>query len=546
MGRRFICSKVATWRRPLPVAAHHFSSTMACLRCSGRAMRAFVLLWSTAVVAHMEMSWPYALHSKFNPANDYTAIDYSMTSPLSADGSNFPCKGYQNDRPFVPVVTYVAGSTYNLTLAGTAMHGGGSCQISLSYDNGATFRVIKSIIGGCPLASTYDFTIPSFVPEGDALLSWSWQNHAGNREMYQNCAQITISPSASQRRKRQSFKTFESLPFIWKANLEGVNGCATTERNDPVYPNPGPDVVYDAGHSASSVATSGTCDWPAPYGMTYKDLGDSTLPPGSDSSPTSESDQIANEAPEYIDAPTTAPEPTQAAVTSEEPLGDSATETSLVVRSASITAAATLLDAPKKVVASDIRTVTVTADCETTITVTIPVGTPVRTMLTTTRTMPSSRQAGTGATSTPQPTYATQDANAFYLPCVPGTFLCTSRTTFLTCNYNDGTVASDETWVYLTSQERTVAAGMECLPMLAPHANSVPLQEQQGSTPVGQYRDDRYVAARPEGPCDVNGSLKCTDNGRLFSVCDTGGWISMGPVAYGTVCSDGMIIASTT
>lgn len=119
-----ICSKVASWRRPPSVVAHHFSSIMACLRCSGRAIRALVLLWSTAAVAHMEMSWPYALHSKFNPANDYTAIDYSMTSPLSADGSNFPCKGYQNDRPFAPVVTYVAGSTYNLTLAGTATHVG--------------------------------------------------------------------------------------------------------------------------------------------------------------------------------------------------------------------------------------------------------------------------------------------------------------------------------------------------------------------------------------------------------------------------------------
>ncbi|GIZ39599.1 hypothetical protein CKM354_000297800 [Cercospora kikuchii] len=495
----------------------------------------------------MEMSWPYALHSKFNPANDYTAIDYSMTSPLSADGSNFPCKGYQNDRPFAPVVTYVAGSTYNLTLAGTATHGGGSCQISLSYDNGATFRVIKSIIGGCPLASTYDFTIPSFVPEGDALLSWSWQNHAGNREMYQNCAQITIHPSTSQRRKRQSFKTLESLPFIWKANLEGVNGCATTERDDPVYPNPGPDVVYDDRHSASSVATSGTCDWPTPYGMTYKDLGDSTLPPDSDGSPTSESNRIANaEASDVNETPTIRPETIRATATSEAASRYSGTKSELLVRSASITAAPTLLDAPKKAVASDLRTVTVTADCETTITVTIPFGTPLPTMRTTTRTMPSSRQANTAATPTPQPTYATQEANAFYLPCVPGTFLCTSRTTFLTCNYNDGTVASDETWVYLASQERTVAAGMECLPMLAPHANSVPLQEQQGSTPVGQYRDDRYVAARPEGPCDVNGSLECTGNGRTFSVCDNGGWISMGPVAYGTVCSNGLIIASTT
>ncbi|KAF2209361.1 hypothetical protein CERZMDRAFT_47221, partial [Cercospora zeae-maydis SCOH1-5] len=221
-------------------------------RCSsGPAVRA-ILLCATAAVAHMEMSWPYALHSKFNPNNDYSTIDYSMTSPLSADGSNFPCKGYQNDRPFTPVVTYVAGSTYNLTLAGTATHRGGSCQLSLSYDNGATFRVIKSIIGGCPLTQTYNFTIPSYAPDGNALLSWSWQNREGNREFYQNCAQIAIDPSSSQRERRHSLETFQSLPFIWKANLEGINDCATREREDPVYPNPGPDVVYADGHSTSS------------------------------------------------------------------------------------------------------------------------------------------------------------------------------------------------------------------------------------------------------------------------------------------------------
>lgn len=116
--------------------------------------------------------------------------DYSMTNPLFSDGSNFPCKLYQNSdtNPQANDIkaTYSAGSTYNLTLEGGATHMGGSCQISISYDNGATFKVIESIIGGCPLVDTYDFTIPSFAPSSDtALLSWSWFNLIGNREMYQ-------------------------------------------------------------------------------------------------------------------------------------------------------------------------------------------------------------------------------------------------------------------------------------------------------------------------------------------------------------------------
>jgi hypothetical protein len=172
----------------------------------------------------MEMSWPYPLRSKYNPANSYEIIDYSMTSPLNVDGSNFPCKGYQNDRPIQTTVSYTAGSTYNMTLAGSAMHGGGSCQLSLSYDNGATFRVIKSMIGGCPLTTTYDFTIPSYAPAGVALFAWTWQNYEGNREFYMNCAEVNIiSATTSRRKKRQMYNTFNQLPYIWKANLAGIN-----------------------------------------------------------------------------------------------------------------------------------------------------------------------------------------------------------------------------------------------------------------------------------------------------------------------------------
>lgn len=48
---------------------------------------ATALLAAGAVMAHMELKWPYPLRSQFDPANDYTNIDYSMTSPLLADGA---------------------------------------------------------------------------------------------------------------------------------------------------------------------------------------------------------------------------------------------------------------------------------------------------------------------------------------------------------------------------------------------------------------------------------------------------------------------------
>ena len=244
-----------------------------------------LVLGGVLVHAHVQMMQPYPLRSKFDKSNNDSDVDYSMTSPLLADGSNFPCKGYQNDRPVRTTATYEAGSTYLMKLDGSAMHDGGSCQISLSYDNGMTFRVIKSIIGGCPMSpgEQYHFTVPSYAPNGTALLAWSWVNLVGNREYYMNCAEVEVVDSAQvaqtkrnydskRRRADDQFSNFLDLPYLWKANLEGVNDCHTAEGVNVVYPQPGPDVVYGAGLSANSPVTEGVCNSPKPYGATYKDL----------------------------------------------------------------------------------------------------------------------------------------------------------------------------------------------------------------------------------------------------------------------------------
>jgi len=85
----------------------------------------------TPVSPHMELSWPPGLRSKYNPYTPEAKIDYNMMAPLDADGSNFPCKGYQNDAAAQAVATYHAGKQYNMSLAGTATHGGGSCKCKL-------------------------------------------------------------------------------------------------------------------------------------------------------------------------------------------------------------------------------------------------------------------------------------------------------------------------------------------------------------------------------------------------------------------------------
>lgn len=129
------------------------------------------------------MSWPYPLHSTFNPKTPEAVKAYSNTSPLLADGV-YPCKGYINSPAGSPymdsVVTWKAGQAVNVTLAGSATHLGGSCQFSMSYDQGATWNVIKSYMGGCLTDSTtIDVDIPSEAPSGDALFAWTWFNNAG-------------------------------------------------------------------------------------------------------------------------------------------------------------------------------------------------------------------------------------------------------------------------------------------------------------------------------------------------------------------------------
>lgn len=211
----------------------------------------------TLVSAHMEMTFPPPLRSKANPfaAGD---VDFDMTSPLSASGSNFPCKGYLNllgTDAAQPVASFAGGQTYNMTIAGGAAHEGGSCQASLSFDSGKTFTVIKSIVGGCPLSGTssFDFTIPADVPTAnDAVFAWTWFNKVGNREMYMNCAVVSTQGGGASR--RQTSTAFSSRPAILVANVG--NGCSTAEGTDVKFSNPGPDVTEE---SSNTSAPEGNC-----------------------------------------------------------------------------------------------------------------------------------------------------------------------------------------------------------------------------------------------------------------------------------------------
>ncbi|KAF3160019.1 hypothetical protein TWF225_011751 [Orbilia oligospora] len=186
-------------------------------------------------------------------------------APLDPSGANFPCKfpgGVGSRQAPNALDTYTPGVSGSFKLLGGATHGGGSCQISITYDNPPTkdsvFKVVQSYEGGCPIVASGNLggdasmelpVLPVQLPEGlkagEAVFVWTWFNRVGNREMYMNCAPITIGGSGS------SDSTFNSLPDMFVANINGAknNACTTKENLDIVFPNPGSNVrVVDDGH----------------------------------------------------------------------------------------------------------------------------------------------------------------------------------------------------------------------------------------------------------------------------------------------------------
>jgi len=217
-----------------------------------------------SALAHMQMVDPAPIRSKANPNAAAGTVDFDMSAPLAPDGSNFPCKGYLGDlgqTDAASVGQWAPGSSQSFKLdSGGAPHGGGSMQASLSFDQGKTFRVIKSFIGNAPRNTggnaedpnqAYTFTVPQDAKSGDAIFSWTWFNEIGNREMYQNCAVVTITGNGNS--------DLSDLPEIFKANIG--NGCATTEGTDVEFPNPGANVERNPAVSGAQPGPpTGTCD----------------------------------------------------------------------------------------------------------------------------------------------------------------------------------------------------------------------------------------------------------------------------------------------
>jgi hypothetical protein len=190
------------------------------------------------------------------------------SSPLDPSGSDFPCKGSVSGGSGDN--TYEQGSTQQLAFKGSAVHGGGSCQVSITTDLNPTqdseWKVIKSIEGGCPAQDAtgnlgsnpdletpykYNFKIPEELATGEYVLAWTWFNKVGNREMYMNCAALTVTGSGGD----DGF--YDTLPDMFVANIG--NGCSVGEGTDVEFPNPGNDLEQLNGATSAFAAPTGDC-----------------------------------------------------------------------------------------------------------------------------------------------------------------------------------------------------------------------------------------------------------------------------------------------
>lgn len=165
------------------------------------------------------------------------SVDKIDSGPISK--SQYPCKS-QNGFTVSTMNPMKVGEKQTMKLDGSAVHGGGSCQLSVTLDTEPTaaseFKVIKSIEGGCPgtegKALDYDFELPSSIPNGKATFAWTWfSKMSGVPELYMNCAPIEVTGGASDK------AAFEALPNILVANLDET--CKSETNFAVAYPNPG-------------------------------------------------------------------------------------------------------------------------------------------------------------------------------------------------------------------------------------------------------------------------------------------------------------------
>lgn len=223
------------------------------------AVHCLLLPWATA---HMIMKSPVPYGK-----------DSLNNNPLAADGSDFPCKQRSEVYDVSQMNSMPVGVPQTLSFIGSAVHGGGSCQISVTTDKqpskSSQWKVIHAIVGGCPSnvtgnlpddldgggAAVFQFSMPKGIPNGQYSLAWTWFNKIGNREMYMNCAPVQVTGGSDAN------DTLDSLPDMFVANIPSTT-CGTLENQDFQFPNPGLYAETPFSTALGSKTTGSACQSP--------------------------------------------------------------------------------------------------------------------------------------------------------------------------------------------------------------------------------------------------------------------------------------------
>ncbi|KAH0545454.1 hypothetical protein FGG08_000455 [Glutinoglossum americanum] len=177
--------------------------------------------------------------------------------PLAPNGTDFPCKFLNG--VYLLAFGKAALTRDSFTESGNvAAHGGGSCQVSLSFDGGNNFQVIRSWVGGCPGNATWNenylpprdispqkfyFKIPDDTPNGHAIFAWSWFPISGVTAMHMNCAWVNISNGSNTNHNLNP----TDYPPLFVANVEKINTCKGKDGTEVVFPTPGKDATTATG-----------------------------------------------------------------------------------------------------------------------------------------------------------------------------------------------------------------------------------------------------------------------------------------------------------
>lgn len=204
---------------------------------------------TTTILDAMLAIAPLAAHAHIIMASP-VPFGLPKQDPLTV--ADFPCQNAPSTG--ATVNKWAVGTNSSIKLIGSAVHSGGSCQVSVTKDKSPTkdsvWKVIHSWEGGCPdvppkggnwepadpkaIRPPLHFAIPIELPNGEMTMAWTWSNKVGNREFYMNCAAVEVSGGA------KDDTAFDALPEM-AVNIDGVGKtpCKTVEDHDYSYENPG-------------------------------------------------------------------------------------------------------------------------------------------------------------------------------------------------------------------------------------------------------------------------------------------------------------------